>query len=194
MSGSRSFEHLSAAIRKDPLIDSAALSLSEEWVSEPRPVSPRHPVANSKQCTGEALKQETVLVLHVAAHHGSVISGELLLRVFLRSGFRFGEMGIFHCHADSAKDSPVLFSLANMIKPGSFDLEVMSGFSTPGVSMFMVLPSHGAASQNFKLMLQTAQRIADDLGGVVLDDERRLITPQKLEIYKTRIREVSDGA
>lgn len=137
----------------------------------------------------ETQKSE-VLVLHVAGLSGELVRGDLLLSSIAQSGFQYGEMKIFHRHIDPAGNGPILFSLANMVKPGYLDPDTMHELRTPGVSIFMMIPSHGNNQQNFKLMLQTAQHIADDVNGMVLDDEHHMLTPQKITKYKDKIKAI----
>ena len=114
-----------------------------------------------------------VLVLHVCAREGEVLAGAELLPCLLTLNFKFGEMNIFHRHEDNAGTGKVLFSMANMVKPGVFDPDNMEQFTTQGVALFMTLPGHGDSLRNFSIMLNSACQLADDLGAEVLDDRRQ---------------------
>ncbi|WP_282109793.1 cell division protein ZipA [Shewanella algicola] len=121
----------------------------------------------------EPIEPTDVLVLHVVAKQGEQIQGAELLPSLLSLNFKFGDMDIFHRHIDNAGTGKVLFSLANMLKPGVFDPDNMEQFVTQGVVMFMTLPAYGDPLMNFTIMLNSAYQIADDLGAELLDGQRQ---------------------
>ena len=138
--------------------------------------------------TEELGEPRDVLVLHVVAKEGEDLSGAELLPCLLTLNFKFGDMNIFHRHEDNAGTGKVLFSMANMVKPGVFDPDNMEQFSTQGVVLFMTLPCYGDALMNFSIMLNSAHQIADDLGGVVLDGGRDEWLESTKQNYIQRIR------
>jgi cell division protein ZipA len=130
-----------------------------------------------------------VIVLNVHCAGSEPFWGTKLFDSMQQNGLLYGEMDIFHRHADLSGTGKVLFSVANMMQPGTLAHGDPAQFSTKGISFFMTLPCYGEPEQNFKLMLRTAQQIADDLGGNVLDDSRNLMTPDRLVSYRRQIQQ-----
>ncbi|MBT0586505.1 cell division protein ZipA [Alteromonas oceanisediminis] len=132
---------------------------------------------------------QEVLVLNVKAPSGEEISGAALLPMLLTLGFKFGDQDIFHRHVNSNGKGPVLFSLANMFKPGIFDIDNLETFTTKGVSLFMILPIEGDPHQVFNMMHNAARKLADEFGCQILDGRRSVLTKQGLQQYVEKIRE-----
>jgi cell division protein ZipA len=170
---------LSAAERSEPSMSFSAGADDEQQVAyqADEQVQQAEPVANE------------VLILYVLMPEGQDINGAMLLPSLLTLGFKYGEMNIFHRHQDSAGSGEVLFSLANMFNPGTFDLEEMDKLQTRGLSLFMTLPGPGEALQNFNLMHNAAKKLAEEFGGQVLDGQRSMLTVQTVRHYVERIRE-----
>jgi len=146
-------------------------------------------VTETKKAANHGLKEE-VFIINVKAIEGQQFDGSALLSIMLEEGLRFGAMNIFHCHSDDDGEGPILYSLANMVMPGTFDLNAMDNFSTPGVSLFLTLPIDQYSYLNaFESMLNTAKRIAQTLGGELKDEHRSVMTGQTIEHYRERIRD-----
>lgn len=132
---------------------------------------------------------EEVLIINVMAHKGEMFKGSELLDIILKCGMRYGSMDIFHRYTGAKGEGVLLFSMANMVKPGTFDLDAMDDFETPGVSLFMTLPIDADSMQSFELMVDTAHAIADGLKGELKDEQRSAMTRQTLEHCRQRIRD-----
>ncbi|MGF1907998.1 cell division protein ZipA [Vibrio kasasachensis] len=146
--------------------------------------------AKAVEIVEEPQEQELeVIVLNVHCTGDEPFVGTKLFDSMQQHDLLYGEMDIFHRHTDLSVTGKVLFSVANMMQPGALKHDDPADFSTKGISFFMTLPCYGDADQNFKLMLKTAQQIADDLGANVLDDGRNLITPNRIDRYKAQIKE-----
>jgi len=130
-----------------------------------------------------------VLVLNVRAPDDREITGAALLPMLLTLGLKFGEQDIFHRHVNTNGKGPVLFSLANLFKPGVFDIDSIETFSTRGLSLFMMLPIEGDPQQVFNMMHNAARKLADEFGCQILDGSRGVLTKQGLQKYSERIRE-----
>ncbi|TPH14639.1 cell division protein ZipA [Litorilituus lipolyticus] len=147
----------------------------------------------SFSATDSAAAPETlepqVIILSVVMPQGQQMFGAALLPSLLTLGMKYGEMNIFHRHQDNAGNGAVTFSLANMLNPGSFDLDSMETFATQGVSLFMTLPNAGDPFNVFEQMLAAAKQLAQEFNAQLLDDKRNVMTKQTEQHYMSKIRE-----
>ena len=122
----------------------------------------------------------------MVAPEGQQFNGELVVQNLETVGLQFGEYNIFHRHLDNAS-SPVLFSVANMMQPGVFDLNNLEKFATVGLVFFMHLPSAGNDLANLKLMIRTVESFAQSVGGFVLDEQHQIFDDAARQNYLLRV-------
>lgn len=96
------------------------------------------PQSDSSQ--NDVSEYDEILIIHVVARNEQGFKGPALLQSILESGLRFGAMDIFHRHESMTGNGDKLFSMANALNPGTFDLDDMDLFSTRAVCFFMGLP------------------------------------------------------
>lgn len=129
---------------------------------------------------------QEVLVVNVMAREGE-FAGKDLLRVMLSCGFRFGDMNIFHRYEQHSGKGGLLFSAANVVEPGVFDVDRMEEFSTPGICMFMKLPGPKRPIHSFEIMMDSARKIANLMDADVKDEHHNVMRQQTAEHYRQRV-------
>ena len=154
-----------------------------------QPTAIPEPKAELETKPSRSEQPQEVLVLNVKSADDNPIPGSALLPMLLTLGFKFGEQDIFHRHVNSNGKGAVLFSLANMFKPGNFDIDNLENFTTHGISLFMILPIEGEPHQIFNMMHNAARKISEEFSAQIYDGKRTLLTKQSLQQYVEKIRE-----
>jgi|TARA_B110000444_G_scaffold41035_1_gene36966 cell division protein ZipA len=169
-------DHSIFASRDDELDDLEA----PVAVPEPEPVKP--PSTESPQ---------DVLVMHLMANKGEMLNGGDLLEASVEVGLRYGAMKIFHRHLKDDGSGAVLFSMANLLNPGTFDLNTMAKITTPGVTLFMALDDIDDPSGAFEIMIEAVNTMAEKLPLNVMDESRSSMTAQTIDHYRQRAKKAA---
>lgn len=136
----------------------------------------------------EAAPHDRIVSLYVVAQDGYTLHGPELVVAAEKAGLVHGDLGIFHRLVDSKPELGPIFSMANMVRPGVFDLTQMDSFSTPGVVLFLTLPGPLSALDAWDTMLPAAQRFSDLLGAQLLDDQRTPLGRQRIAALRDELR------
>jgi len=129
-----------------------------------------------------------VITLYVRRKDQSPIAGPELTEAARRAGLSFGEMDIFH-RVPEGLDQPI-FSMANLVAPGTFDPQDWDEFTTPGVTLFTTLPGPVSALDCWDSMLATATRLTELLNAEILDAQRVLLSRKRIGEMRDRMRQL----
>jgi cell division protein ZipA len=198
----RSFETIEDEPEQEPAQEEMVLDTVAE--PEPEPALPVEPVIEEefeapsfkaeRDPEIELVKTvdpslEEVFVINVISKNKDGFSGAKLLEILLACDVRYGDMDIFH-RSESKKDGGKhQFSVANLVEPGTFNLDGMRHMNTPGIAFFMRLPGPSNAMNAFDAMVETADCIVRNLGGEMHDQNKSVMTKQTISHDRERVSE-----
>ena len=130
-----------------------------------RPVPAAAPVASEKS--------EKIVSLLIAEREGTHILGEQIHQALRAQRLEYGARQIYH----RLLKGEAVFSVASLLKPGHLDPALANDFSTPGLTLFMVLPGPQKPAEAIRDMLTTAERLARALNAEVYDAKRKPLSP-----------------
>ena len=126
------------------------------------------------------------------ARENQVLLGSQINSSAQAMSLTFGEMNIFHYKTNGRS----VFSLANMLEPGSFDADTIHDLKTTGLAAFMKIKADDSldvALDNLTEMLQRSYQIAGLLDARLCNHKRQTLTEQDAENYRTQVREFIDS-
>ncbi len=131
---------------------------------------------------------ERIVTLFVSVRDGEMIAGSDLVVAAEKAGLEFGDRGIFHRMLAGKPEAGPIFSMANMLKPGNFDMARIESLDTQGLTLFMALPGPLPALDAWDAMLPTAQRLAELLDANLLDEKHGALGRQGIAHIRDGLR------
>ncbi len=144
----------------------------------------------AKSDLGRRVSEEfdKIVTLYLAARAGEKLHGPDIIVAAEKAGLVYGHMGVFHRLVEGHPEQGPIFSVANIMKPGSFDMGDIHALQTPAIAFFLTLPAPVAALNAWETMLPTAERMAELLNGIVLDEQRNALGRQRVAHIRDELR------
>ena len=131
---------------------------------------------------------DRIVTLYIAARAGSVLRGPDIVVAAEKAGLTYGHLNVFHRLVSGHPERGPVFSVANIRRPGSFEMSEIQSLETPAIAFFLTLPAPVSALEAWDAMLPTAERMADLLDGVLLDEQRNALGRQRIAHLREELR------
>jgi cell division protein ZipA len=160
--------------------DAVAPTLSEAVVPAAHTTAPQRATNHDQKPLSPAARRK-IVALRLAINER--VAGARLQALLHAERLVHGRFNIFHREHEGS----TVFSLASMVEPGTFDIELMLQQQFPGVTLFMLLPGPLDGLIAYDQMLSCAQRLAHATGGIVQDERGNPLTTQVMERLREEV-------
>lgn len=131
--------------------------------------------------------ESKVIVINIVSHTRG-FNGEGILTAVAEAGLEPGEMDIFHyCPIEHGQKRAAQFCMASMVEPGTFPLDAMDEFVTPGLALFLQISGRQGGLARYDEMLIAAEKLAESLDGELQDAMHSTLTHQVIEFQREEI-------
>ena len=151
-------------------------SLDDESIAPPSDAEST--ITTDDEDAENAVAEQKIVTLRIVARDKGAFRGDDLVLSLRGIGMRHGKFGIFHRYEGPDEDG-VIFSVASLAEPGTFNLSNIKEQHIPGISMFMVLPGPMRGAESFDLMMTAARALSQALQAELLDESGSTLSIQR---------------
>lgn len=148
--------------------------------SEPNSLSPEEKPKESNQ--NQPSKKIITLFLH--AKDGLQFDWHQIKDAANKAGLEYGDDHLFYRYRRLGSDKKVLFLVANMLKPGVFNVDMR----TSGLVFIMTLPGEMDALDLWDTLFPVAKRMEELLGGTLTDENHSTFSRQRIASMREEMR------
>jgi hypothetical protein len=128
-------------------------------------------------------KVDVMAGINIISRDNSVFTGAKIRVLAETSGFKFGNDGLFHyCDENNA----TLFSLGNY-EPSPFLPDNIRTLTTRGITLLLDVPKVANGEAAFGQMVHLAEVFKEALGGIMVDDNRALLSDSGIRKIKQQL-------
>ncbi len=132
----------------------------------------------------ETKKLKDIVVLYILTKGDQPLIGSQINSSAQAMGLSFGDMNIFHYQPNGSS----VFSMANMLEPGSFDADTIHDLKTTGLTVFMQIKGADPLD-DLTEMLQRSYQLAGLLDARLCNHKREPLTEQDAGNYRAQVRD-----
>lgn len=173
-------------IKRRKSVDNKKRRSIETIAQEDSETSDRHHLTTCALSPKNSLLDH-MIAIQVIANNDLGFSGKALLAMIAMHQLQYNAQKIYDRYTQDR--TYILYSLASIIEPGTFDRQRLAQKNYPGVMLFMMLNTHeGDLSLAFESMLNAAYEMADVLDAQLCDLQHNPLSQEKIDQLRLKIR------